>query len=1464
MLPGSPSRLVRSRRLHWAILTVAIVALSAMPAVAQGAPIPSAPGASPISGAAVAPVANHVAPVTHPAPPVVAPRPANSNSGNVSFYANATVTAGLPSSEVPCRVYNYTTYIYNYCYNWTYNPTLVPLGGSNLGLSYEVTGNILGSGCSAYKANFTRAVAWARSTDNGSSWGSPLYIGNTTCGAYSNAIEPSFASTAGGGTVYGVFVEDNESLSTYGTPGVLSTRSPSALGFVKSTNGGASFSTTVTLPSKSFAAHPEIAVTGQTIYVVWENVSNVTTSYINAGGPYYSPSINPVAIEFMVSTNGGSTWSTPKVLPEFNSTADYMSLSPSIAVNATGTVAVSYFSNLSCVWYTYSCETYGMDLYVTTSTNNGSSWATPSYIADVGMNSDYGLFYWTSIYIQPPVSWVPQSQVTFSPSGSNILVAYDGTYDTPTTYDATYWYYVAAYFASGPSTGAGPWSTALVAQDNQTSIETSFDLPTVGESSSGTIYYAYQEINGTYCYGTTCPIQAGADSEYLVTSTDGGVTWSSPASLNFARAYSYYSTPYYFEEDYQGYLASVAFTSSGNPLIAYTTPSAEKFSSYYNGVAYVYTYAYATNILVGFIYSGKTVQVQFQENGLLSPDWSFGISGTTVSVVGSTTYTVLDVPYDVEVSLSTVNAAAAYGEETVAVSSAGSTATFTTNSTVYINYTISWQLQVTFEPSSAGDTYAYWDYGSQFYEVYSDTYCYGVPPTATCYVEPVYHYPDYGTLTYPWYFPNGTVLDLGSSGSGGVSFWNGTGAGAGGGLGSQVNVTMIHYINETGWSGGFGKYDEQFNAVGLPATSVFHYTFNGTQYSAPATETSYARGILTGSYAVGDIWANSSSAGYEYFGHADTGSPVIVPAQPIVNFSFALVDLSSAMGTVSFHAVGLTAGTVWHFGFNGTEYSSDTPYINVTTHDGTFPVAGYPVVAANATVGYTPTGLSSSMSVTTGSTYSITFTNAYRVIAQSGNGGSISGTGRGTLWLASGSSASFHAIPNTNYLFGGWTGTGVGSYSGNSTYANVTVTSAMTEVASFYPTNANRFNLTFHEAGLAPGTWWTVYLGGKGYSTEGTLLQVGNLYPCGSSGTYNLSVPYAYVNGSELTRYAPAAYAKTTCTNGLTVDNLEFSPQYFVTLQSTAGGVGEMTIGTSTSTLSTWVANQSSVELSEAADTGYAFLGWNGTGVGSYTGPSATEGIVVSNPMTEVAAFGIPIKPAPPRFWLNLTVTTTLAPDTSWAITLGGTAYSSTTGSINVTGLLSSTGSGYSLSVLGAYSPDGLTRYAPLAPPTTVPVTHNSTLKLAYTTSYWVTVSAGAGGTVTAPTAAAQWMQSGATLTLSASPDTASGFIFLGWTGTGTGAYTGPGENQTVIVKSPVTEVASFGLAPPAAKIVSQTSVWQSSTTWIGLAAIGLVVGALVGLLVGRRRGGSAGGSSDAGGGAGANPPADSPPEGSQ
>ena len=109
--------------------------------------------------------------------------------------------------------------------------------------------------------------------------------------------------------------------------------------------------------------------------------------------------------------------------------------------------------------------------------------------------------------------------------------------------------------------------------------------------------------------------------------------------------------------------------------------------------------------------------------------------------------------------------------------------------------------------------------------------------------------------------------------------------------------------------------------------------------------------------------------------------------EPNVNLSFAYVDVAGKVGTISLHAVGLTQGTPWHFRFNGTELSSSTPWINVTEHNGTYPVAAFPVVSANGSAGYTPTGVGSTWSVTTGGVYDVNFAPAYSLEVIAGSGG---------------------------------------------------------------------------------------------------------------------------------------------------------------------------------------------------------------------------------------------------------------------------------------------------------------------------------------------------------------------------------------------------------------------------------------------------------------------------------------------
>ena len=1419
----------------WVPLCLAVLVLAVLPAGLAGA----APVAVPAPTAVAAP--GHSAAISHPSTSVASSNWRHSTStpsrlthpltgsGTIEYFGNTTGFAQAPASQGGCTVYSGTGYDDNYCYPQAVDPTLVNLGNGNIGIGYQFSTNATGSTCSSAPTDAHTAVGFSVSTTGGTSFGAPTVIANTTC-AFLQAIEPAFATS--GDSVFGAFVEENYTANTPQSYGAYGGTMPGdALGFVSSSNDGASFSAVRTLVTGGNITHPEMATFGNSIYIVYENMSSSATT-VPTGGPFcFFCAFPPGEIEYLYSTDGGSTWTGPSTLPGLNATVNGFSISAAIAVNSAGEVAVSYFTNESCGMYYYgSCYDYTLDLVLVTSTTNGSAWNGPYTVAsNVGISNSY--FCCTQ---QESGYWVPQDQLVFNSAGDTLYFAYSGLYNKSfTAYYYDDWCCAGIFFATGAASG-GPFTT--------TPIYTSYDPNTYDDMfspsialNSGSLYISWTWNNESYCYAA-CDYLTGTLNQRLVTSSDGGTTWSDPFIVGIDKGGAYCTSACAFGQQ-QGYQSSIAFSGT-TPLIAYAFPRASTYqSNYWGGVSY-FNITYPTTLSVGFPYSGPTVVLNVTANNLpLGTTWTFNVQGLTYSATGSN-FLITNIPVGQPVTISPNSLPAAYGEQITPSSSVDGVVTLSSNGSVFFNYSTEFQFIFFEEPAVTPYTEVYFDYnGSQSF-FYSDWYCFG----GSCYTYREWCDATYNCQNSPesWWFPIGALVVVTDQSYSSVldSYWNGTGLGSFTGNGLGANITMNAPINETGWVGGFGLFNETFNAVGLPSTSTYSFDFNGGSYSAASTEAVIVPNVQNGPYSATGIQATSSTAGWEYFGTPNPSNPVIVPAEPIVNLTFAYVNVGAAMGTVTFHAVGLTDGTVWHFSFNGTEYSSSTPWINVTAHPGTYSTQAYPVVAANGSAGYAPSGVPSTWSVTTGSSYDVTYSAAFQVVATAGTGGSITGTGRGTLWLSNGAAASFHAVPGAGYEFGGWTGTGLNAYTGQSYWANFTVAGPAAETASFFPLPSNRYNLTFQETGLAPGTWWTVFLGTAGYSADTPSLVVHNLYPCsaGSLGTYNLTIPYAYVNGSSLTRYSPGGYHSTVCTSGSTLVPVGFSAQYYLTLGGTSGGVAQASIGANTYSSSLWVQNGSSVLLGEVPAPGYNFLGWNGSGTGSYTGSTPNVGIVMANPMSEIAAFAKPYTPPPPRYWVDFHLAAAFAPGTAWTVHVGTTGYSTSGTDLNVTGLLAQPAP-YSVTVSTAYSTDGLTRYSPVGAPTALTVSHNQSVTLSFSTSYWVSVTANFGGSIVQPSsgAAGSWISSGLTLTINASA--MDGYVFLGWTGTGSGSYTGPDSTTSIPVKGPIVEVAAFGPAPPAAKVVT-SSIWTEPTTWIGLAVVGLVVGLVIGLLVGRRGGG--------------------------
>src|SRR5947207_2199743 len=100
----------------------------------------------------------------------------------------------------------------------------------------------------------------------------------------------------------------------------------------------------------------------------------------------------------------------------------------------------------------------------------------------------------------------------------------------------------------------------------------------------------------------------------------------------------------------------------------------------------------------------------------------------------------------------------------------------------------------------------------------------------------------------------------------------------------------------------------------------------------------------------------------------------------------------------------------------------------------------------------------------------------------------------------------------------------------------------------------------------------------------------------------------------------------------------------------------------------------------------------------------------------------------------------------------------------------------------------------------TVAPTTNKTYTATFTTQYYLTMVAGAGGTVTP---ASGWKNSGAVVSIHAMPT--SGYSFSNWTGSGTGSYSGTNNPASITMNGPITETASFTQNP--VQVTVQTSL---------------------------------------------------------
>ena len=143
----------------------------------------------------------------------------------------------------------------------------------------------------------------------------------------------------------------------------------------------------------------------------------------------------------------------------------------------------------------------------------------------------------------------------------------------------------------------------------------------------------------------------------------------------------------------------------------------------------------------------------------------------------------------------------------------------------------------------------------------------------------------------------------------------------------------------------------------------------------------------------------------------------------------------------------------------------------------------------------------------------------------------------------------------------------------------------------------------------------------------------------------------------------------------------------------------------------------------------------------------------------------------------------------SWTATFNGVSKSATSATISFTGIKAGTYQWSTSSIIGE---NENTRYeAYSANSGSIKVSSASTQTITYSTQYYLTVDSKYGN----PTGGG-WYTANAkaqfAITTSTTQDLGTQYAFSGWTGTGTGSYTGLNEQSAITMVGPVTETAKW------------------------------------------------------------------------
>jgi Divergent InlB B-repeat domain len=611
-------------------------------AVASGATLaaPAAPSPSP-SPPAPPPVSSAPPPgIGTPSGPTVA-------SGPGSFYT----TQALPNPSFANE-----TCVAGACYNTSNDVTVNATSNGVLAVAY--TSLTDQSPCASLRPYSVSNIAFLTSRNWGATWSPVQYLGNPACtgknAGYADAWEPTLTSLSNG-TLVMAYVEYN--LSAGALPPLTQYTWPpteSRLVVTESYDNGTVWTPPQVLnisnppsapPGLQFTpAHPSITAFGETVYLTWMSL----TTLDSAG-----------AIAYITSSDGGNVWSP--TIPVSTGPFAYYSMNPSIMVDPAGRVYIAYASNITFnygffdlnnfVFYDFFNGVYLGNIWVASSYTNGTVFNYTEVAQDIFVGSpawdpsvnpaSFGPF-------QTPAPVLGYSEATdtvyvafTAPSVTNATVNFYGDVfcetSTPACLAGSVYFYAGAsngtsFFTQG-NTATLPFNPGAV--DPATGAANATDSVTslaLAVQPGGEVDLEAGFYNGTMCSGSTC----GAESEVVFSTTDGGLTFSSAATV---------TSPAYTPDAYgwNGETGAAIFVN-GSTQFFWTSDSCPTWLSLPCG-AYPYSAGPVAQVEDSTFYNATGTTLTFVAVGLPSTvNWTVTVMGNERGGNGTTSLSVSGVP----------------------------------------------------------------------------------------------------------------------------------------------------------------------------------------------------------------------------------------------------------------------------------------------------------------------------------------------------------------------------------------------------------------------------------------------------------------------------------------------------------------------------------------------------------------------------------------------------------------------------------------------------------------------------------------------------------------------------------------------------------------------------------------------------------------------------------------------------